>query len=66
LSDDSGRDTDTIGKVPSNVVQPEHLPRKNKFRVLYTIPGTGKGFELAATLLGEFRQKGRLFELNLS
>jgi hypothetical protein len=32
----------------------------------YTNPGTGKGFELAATLLGEFRQKGMLFELNLS
>jgi hypothetical protein len=32
----------------------------------YTIPDTGKGFELAATLLGEFKQKGTLFELNLS
>lgn len=32
----------------------------------YIVPGTGKGFELAATLLGEFRQNGTLFEMNLS
>jgi hypothetical protein len=49
-------------------VQLEHRA-DHKFEAVtrdYTIPGAGRGFELAATLLGEFKQKGTLFELNLS